>query len=124
MKANLVTQITINFSDVTLSSTTSSIQLTGVSYELNVAEGLSIAGTVTFSSMYVTTGAISFNVTSGTSFNAAVQAKVTSNTPGDPPMIEVTNFAGTVTVTWPTATGPQTQTLESGNPMTLSGYVG
>lgn len=119
-----MTQITINFSNVTLSSTNSSIQLTGGAYALDVAEGLSISGTVTFSSMYVTTGAISFNVTSGTAFNAAVQAKVTSNTAGTAPQIEVTNFTGTVTVTWPTQTGPQTQTLESGNPMTLSGYVG
>jgi hypothetical protein len=119
-----MTQITINFSNVTLFSTNSSIQLTGGTYGLDVSEGLSISGTVSFSSMYVTTGAISFNVTSGTAFNAQVEAKVTSSTAGTPPSIEVTNFSGTVTVTWPTATGPQTQTIESGNPMTLSGYVG
>lgn len=119
-----MTQITINYSSVTLSSTTSSIQLTGGCFGLDIDEGLSISGTVSFSSMYVVTGAIVFNVESGTAFNAAVQAKVTSNTAGTPPSIEVTNFTGTVTVTWPTSTGPQTQTLESGNPMTLSGFVG
>lgn len=116
--------ITVNFSNATLSSTTSSILLTGGSYGLAVADALSISGTVTFSSMYITTGAISFNVASGTSFNAQVEANVSSAAAGTPPAIEVTNFSGTVTVTWPTATGPQTQTLESGNPLTLSGYVG
>ncbi|MCX6936889.1 MAG: hypothetical protein NTU80_03175 [Verrucomicrobia bacterium] len=119
-----MSQITIKFSNVTLSSNTSSIRLTGGAYALGVAEGLSVSGTLSFSSMYCTTDAISFNVTSGTAFNAAFQAKVTSNSEGTPPSVEVINFTGTVTVTWPTYTGPQTQALESGNLMTLSGYVG
>lgn len=119
-----MTQITINFSNVALSSTNSAIQLTDGEFELDVAEGLSISGTLTFSSMYVTTGEISFDVTSGAAFDAAVEAKVVSDTPGTAPSIEVTNFIGTVTVTWPTSTGPETQTLESGAPLTLDGYVG
>lgn len=86
-----MTQITINYSNVTLSSTTSSIQLSGGTFDLDVVEGLSISGTVTFSSMYVTTGAIAFNVTSGTAFNAQVEAAVKSNTAGQAPTIEVTN---------------------------------
>jgi len=121
-----VTLVTINFSNVTLSSTTISIQLVGGVFGLDFAEGLSISSYDTFSiwALRVTAGAISFSVAPGTAFNAAVQAKVTSNTAGTPPSIEVTNFTGTVTASWLTSTGLQTQLLESGNQTTLSGYFG
>ena len=42
----------------------------------------------------------------------------------DAPWVEVTNLTGTVTVTWPTATGLQTQTLLAGDPLTLNGLTG
>lgn len=116
--------ITINFTNATLSSTNTSLQLTDGTYGLDVADALSVSGTVTFTSMYVTTGAISFNVASGTSFNAQVEAMVASTNAGTPPSIEVTNFTGTVTVSWPTAQGIKTEQLTSSNSLTLSGYVG
>ena len=38
------------------------------------------------------------------------------------PVLEVTNVAGEVTVSWPTVNGPQTQEPTSGNQLTLTGY--
>jgi hypothetical protein len=45
------------------------------------------------------------------------------NASGGAPTIEITNFAGTVTITWPTSSGLQTQTVMSGDPITLNGFV-
>lgn len=39
------------------------------------------------------------------------------------PVAEVTNLSGTITVTWPTDTGPQTQLLLPGDPTTLYGLA-
>jgi len=39
------------------------------------------------------------------------------------PMVEVTNVPGTVTVTWPTDTGLQTQALLPGDPIGLYGLA-
>jgi hypothetical protein len=38
-------------------------------------------------------------------------------------VLEVTNFAGTVTVTWPTSSGLQTQSVRSGDPITLNDFA-
>jgi hypothetical protein len=37
--------------------------------------------------------------------------------------VEVTNLSGTITVTWPTDEGLQTQSLVAGNPITLNGLI-
>ena len=113
--------ITINFQNATLTTTTSQVIITNGNFALDTTSALSMAGTINFSSLYVTSGAINFNVESGTSFTAAVVTPV--NAPGGSPTIEVTNFAGTVTVTWPTSTGLQTQTVMSGDPITLNGFA-
>ncbi|MDF7777506.1 hypothetical protein P1X14_19785 [Sphingomonas sp. AOB5] len=113
--------ITINFQNAMLTSTTTQIIVTGGSFALETASALSMSGTISFSSLYVTSGAINFNIEWGTTFNAAVVAPL--NTTGGAPMIEITNFAGTVTITWPTASGLQTQQVMSGDPIMLNGYV-
>jgi hypothetical protein len=86
-----------------------------------MTSALSMSGTIAFQALYVTSGAINFNVTSGTSFSGQVVAPL--NASGGAPSIEITNFSGTVTVTWPTAQGLQTQTVMSGDPITLNGYA-
>lgn len=115
--------ITINFQNTNLTTTTSQISIQNGAFALDTVSGLSMTGTISFSTLYVTSGAINFNVETGTTFNATVVAPV-SPAQGAAPVLEITNFSGTVTVMWPTASGPQTQTVMSGDPITLNGFVG
>jgi hypothetical protein len=78
-------------------------------------------GTISFGALYVTSGAINFNVEAGRTFNAAVVVPV--DAPGGAPTIEVTNFAGSATVTWPTSSGLRIEMLVSGDPLTLNGFA-
>jgi len=114
--------ITINFQNTVLTTTTSQISIQNGNFALDTVSGLSMSGTISFSTLYVTSGVISFNVESGTTFNATVVAPVSA--PGGAPVLEITNFAGTVTVTWPTDSGLQTQTMMSGDPIPLNGFAG
>ncbi|MDF2385709.1 hypothetical protein JMG10_29860 [Nostoc ellipsosporum NOK] len=114
--------ITINFQNATLTTTTSQILITNGTFALDTTSSLSMAGTISFTSLYITSGAINFNVESGTSFTAAVVTPV-HQTGSNSPTLEVTNFAGTVTVTWPTPNGLQTQTVMSGDPITLNNFA-
>ncbi|MBB4838438.1 hypothetical protein HNP52_001489 [Sphingomonas kyeonggiensis] len=116
-----MSMITINFQNTTLTTTTSQILIQNGNFALDTTSALSMSGTISFSSLYITSGAINFNVESGTSFTASVMVPV--NAPGGAPVIEITNFAGTVTVTWPTFSGLQTQTVMSGDPITLNGFA-
>lgn len=115
--------ITINFQNTTLTTTTSQILIQSGAFALDTVSAMSMSGTISFTSLYITAGAINFNVESGTSFNASVVAPI-SATSGTAPVLEITNFAGTVTVTWPTSSGLQTQTVMSGDPITLNGFAG
>lgn len=117
-----MSSVTINYQNATLTATTSSIMVSNGTIGLSVSDALSLSGTISFSSLYITSGAVSFNVESGAIFNAAVNIPVSAG--GSDPLLEVTNFAGSVFVTWPTSGGLQTQTLSPGDPLTLSGYVG
>ena len=117
-----MTPITINFQNAVVTAATLQILVSNGSFELDTVSGLSISGTIGFSSLYITTGGINFNVQSGTSFMASVVVPVSA--PGGAPVLEITNFAGTVTVTWPTASGLEAQVVMSGDPITLNGFVG
>lgn len=115
--------ITINYQNATLTTTTSQVIITGGNFALDTTSALTMSGTINFTSLYITSGAINFNVESGTQFAATLGAPVSTSN-GASPTLEVTNFSGTVTVTWPTASGLQTQTVMSGDPITLNGFVG
>jgi hypothetical protein len=113
--------ITIDFQNATLTTGSSQILISNGDFALDSTSALSMSGTISFSSFYVTSEAINFNVESETSFNASVTAPVSAS--GGAPMIEITNFAGIVTVTWPTSMGLQTQIVMSGDPVTLNGFA-
>jgi hypothetical protein len=113
--------ITINFQNAVATTTTLQIRISNGSVELDAFSGLSMSGTISFSSLYITTGEINFNVESGTSFMASVVVPVSAT--GGAPVLEVTNVTGTVTVTWPTASGLEVQVVVSGDPITLNGFM-
>lgn len=113
--------ITVNFQNAELTTTSSQIIIDGGgAFCLGRTSALSMAGTISFDALYVTSGAMNFNVQSGTTFNASVVIPVESQGSAT---LAVTNFSGTVTVTWPTDTGLETQTMMSGDPITLSGLA-
>jgi hypothetical protein len=115
--------ITFNFQNTALTTTTSQILITGpASFGLGQTAALSFSGTISFNSLYMTRDALNFNVEPGTIFNAAVVVPIESEGSGSP-AVEVTNFAGTVTVTWPTDVGLQTQIVLPGDPLTLFGVA-
>jgi hypothetical protein len=113
--------ITIDFQDATLMTTSSQILIGNGNFALDPVSALSMSGTISFSSLYIASGAISFNVDSGTTFTASVTVPVSA--PGGAPTIEVANFAGVVTATWPTFEGLQTEIVSSGDPLTLNGFA-
>ena len=113
--------ITINFQNAVVTMTTLQILISHGSFGLDASNDLSISGTISFSSLYITTGGINFNVDSGTSFTGSVVVPVSAT--GGAPVLEVANFAGAVTVTWPTANGLETEAVMSGDPITLAGFV-
>jgi hypothetical protein len=113
--------ITVNFQNAELTTTSSQIIIDGGgAFCLERTSALSMAGTIAFDALYVTSGAMTFNVQSGTTFNGSVVIPIESQGFAT---LAVTNFAGTVTVTWPTDTGLETQTMMSGDPITLSGLA-
>ena len=113
--------ITIDFQNATLTTTTSQILITDGEFALDSSSALSMTGAISFNAFYLIAGAINFNVESGTTFTASVVVPVSAA--GGAPTIEVTNFAGMVTVTWPTSSGLQTQAVMSGDPLTLDGFA-
>lgn len=115
--------ITFGFQNTVLTTTTTQILISGpASFCLAQTSALSFSGTLPFTSLYMTRDTLNFNVESGTTFNAAVVVPIESEGYGSP-TVEVTNFAGTVTVDWPTDSGLQTQTLLAGDPLTLDGLA-
>lgn len=114
--------ITINYQNVTLTSSSAQISVSQGSFGLETSGGLSISGTAGFDALYVTSSVVNFASQSGAMFNAAVSVMVAANS-GSDPVITATNFSGNVTVSWPTSNGPQIQMLSPGNPITLSGFV-
>lgn len=116
-----MSSITINFQNATLTFVNTTITITDGNFELDTMSALSISGTIAFDSLYLTSNAINFNVETGTTFNAQVAVPVSASSGA--PSIEITNFAGTVTVTWPTATGLETQVIMPDSPLTLNGFV-
>lgn len=115
--------ITLYFNNTNLTSTTMSILVNNAVYTLESQTQMVMTGSIAFSALYMTTGMISFSVPSGTTFTGSITVVVSQTGAGSPPTIEVTNFAGQVSVQWPVSSGPpQTQYLTSGEPMTLSNF--
>ena len=93
-------------------------------FELCNDDFLSISGTFSFGTLAISSRSISFyNSSTGGTANGAITVPVASNG-GVAPTIIVTNFQGTVTISWPSEDGPQYQQMYSGDPITLTGLIG
>jgi hypothetical protein len=95
----------------------------GGAWGLSSVDALSIAGTLSITDLYATRNALNLGLPPGSSlaFTASIPIE---DLGGGAPAVEVTNVSGTITATWPTANGVETQALVAGDPVALSGLVG
>jgi hypothetical protein len=94
----------------------------GAAWSLSSVSALSINGTFPITSLYATRNALSLGLPPGSSLASTISIPIEPQGT-DAPVVEVTNVSGTITVTWPTDDGPQTQTLVAGDPITLNGLA-
>jgi hypothetical protein len=106
-------------------ATTTAVQFLisgAAAWSLSSVDALSINGTFPISSLYATRNALNLGLSPGSALNCAITVPVEAQA-AEAPWVEVTNLTGTITVTWPTDTGLQTQVLVAGNPLTLYGLA-
>ena len=111
--------------DISGEATTTTVQFLvsgGAAWSLSSASALSIAGTFPITALYATRNALNLGLPPGSALNIAVSIPI-EHQEGDAPAVEVTNLSGTITATWPTNSGLQTQALLAGDPITLDGLV-
>jgi|GEM_PF-1221681 len=116
------TIITFNISGVAASSMIQFILEGPATWTLGSVSALSFAGSIPITDFYATRNALNMGLATGSPVNLAVAIPIEYQG-DDAPEVEVTNVTGVITVTWPTDTGPQTQTLVAGNPITLNGLA-
>jgi hypothetical protein len=82
----------------------------------------SINGTFPISYLYATRNALNLGLTPGAALNFTASIPIEAQGT-EAPAVEVTNLSETITVTWPTDEGLQTQSLVAGNPIMLNGLI-
>jgi hypothetical protein len=115
---------TITF-DIYGEATTNSVQFLlsgGAAWGLSSVSAFAINGTLPITSLYMTRNALSLGLLPGSSLTSTISIPIEPQGT-EAPEVEVTNIAGTVTVTWPSDTGPQTQALIAGDPIPLVGLA-
>lgn len=116
---------TVTF-DVQGEATTDTVQFLltgGATWGLAQVAPLSLNGTVPLSGLEATRNAVSLSLLAGggsLAFGLSIPIEPQGT---EAPAVEVTNLSGTVTVTWATDTGLQTQALVAGDPVTLYGLI-
>jgi hypothetical protein len=94
----------------------------GGAWSLSSLNALSISGTFPITYLNATRDALNLGLFPGSSLNGTVSIPI-EDQGTEAPMVEVTNVSGSITVTWPSDSGLQTQSLVAGDPITLSGLA-
>jgi hypothetical protein len=94
----------------------------GGAWSLSSVSALSISGALSITDLFATRDALNLGLPPGSSLNCTVSIPIEDQESGAP-MVEVTNLSGTITVTWPTDSGLQTQVLVAGDPTPLYGLA-
>jgi hypothetical protein len=115
--------IVFTFSSAEPTSNSIQMRLLGSNFSIGRYTGLSFSISTPISSFEATSTTLYMGLFSGTTFTGTVTDLIQFQ-PGASPAVEVTNFTGTVSVSWPTNDGPETQILTPGEPLALSGVVG
>lgn len=116
------TLITFNISGEAMASSVQFLITGPASWSLGSVSPLSIAGTMSITDFYATRSALTVGLGSGSPLNLTVSIPI-EHQGIEAPAVTVTNLTGYITVTWPTDTGLQTQTLLAGDPITLYGLA-
>jgi hypothetical protein len=112
--------ISIEYLNANFTAQSAEISVSGGTFQLTNYNFLSLQGTFAFDALSISTGMINFSVSPGTSVSGTVNLPVS----GSQPTVVVTNFSGLAQLSWPTTTGPQTQPVAPGDPVTLVDFVG
>ena len=114
--------ITFNISGEATAGTVQFIVQAPAAWNLDSVNALSIAGTFPLNTFVATRNAIDMGLAPGSPLNMSVSIPI-EHEGYEAPSVEVTNLTGSITVTWPTDSGLQAQTLEPGDPITLNGLA-
>ena len=116
------TEVTFSIQSAVATSSSVRFLVDGGAWSLSSVGTLAIVGTPSVSSIYATRGALSIGLPAAEPLNMEVSVPLEQEG-AEAPSVEVTNVVGTITVTWTTTTGLQTQTLLAGDPLVLYGLA-
>lgn len=114
-------EVTFNIMSGEATTTTIGFILTGAAWSLGSGTGLSFAGTAPITDFLATRSVLTMGLPVGAPLNLELSVPIEYQ--GEAREVEVTNVVGSITVTWPTESGLQTQTLVAGDPITLDGLA-
>lgn len=120
----MASSITMQYQNATFTATNATTVVQNGSFELTQTDFLQMNGTITFNALNISSGTIGFyNSATGAAISGTIVVPVAKAGSVDP-AITANNFQGTCTLSWPSTSGPQYQTLSPGDPITLTGYTG
>jgi len=117
-----VSNVVFTVSGVATSNAVQFLLSDGATWSLSSVNALSISGTFPITELYASRAALSLGISPGSELNFTISVPIDQEK-NAAPVVEVTNVSGTITVEWPTDTGPQFQSLEPGDPISLYGLV-
>ncbi|HXC55140.1 MAG TPA: hypothetical protein VNU97_07590 [Rhizomicrobium sp.] len=121
----MTASITINFANGVAASNTVDVMLTNCTVSAGLNSGVTVAMASALTNVTVTSTQVAVATALNAQFNGSVTIAI-GWTSGQQPEVTLNNLlnnSGPATVTWPTASGPQTQILTPGDPMALAGIV-
>lgn len=119
------TTVTINFAGGTASTDPVQILVQGAQLVLDVTTGVALAAPG-LTNLSIRPDLVAFASPPGGQFNGTIGLLLSWS--GDDPAVTLNNLAPAegepATIVWPAASGPVTQVLTPGTPMTLYGLIG
>lgn len=116
--------VTINFAGGTASTQLVQIFVQGAEIGLGITAGVTLTAPLT--NLSIQPGVVAIASPIGGRYDGRIALLLQWS--GNDPTVALNNLVpaggGPATVSWPTATGPETQALTPGTPITLNGLVG
>jgi hypothetical protein len=116
----MTSTITFQFIGTDFAALTLSITISGGAFQLTGGAYFGLNGSFPLSALVVSADAVVFRGAPGDTANGTMTVPAT----GSQPTITAEYFSGTLTVSWQSNNGPQTQPLASGVPLILTGFSG
>jgi hypothetical protein len=113
--------VSLRFQGAKFTGSTFSIAVGGGAIVVETNPSLSLSGNIPLTGLSIASGAISINGQAGATVNGNINFPV-NITGGGAPTVTVNNFSGPATISWPSNSGPQVQSVASDVPIILSGF--